>query len=234
MHAIDNGLIGPHGNLEVHSKVLSEDFGWDKDVVENIWSFGPETMGPNMVVDMCKAGNNEIKDLIVTGFQLASAKGALAEENMRGIRFDVWDVPLNPNATRRGVDNEIVQAARNAAHGSQLAAKPRLLEPVYLVDIEAPKDVRNAVKAALNMQGGNVFEEILMQRPGTPQYKIRAYLAVQDSFGFSSALRRATYGQAAISGLNFDHWELVNSNPLEHGSLASSYITEIRGRKGLN
>ncbi|KAJ6955625.1 hypothetical protein NC652_006898 [Populus alba x Populus x berolinensis] len=35
-----------------------------------MWCVGPETMGPNVVVDMCKGVQylNEIKDSVVAGF----------------------------------------------------------------------------------------------------------------------------------------------------------------------
>ena len=57
-----------------------------------------------MVVDMCKGVQylNEIKDSVVAGFQWASNKGALAEENMKGICFKVSDVVLHADAIHRG------------------------------------------------------------------------------------------------------------------------------------
>ncbi len=62
--AIDDGRIGPRDDPKVRSKVLAEEFGWDKDLTKKIWCFGPETTSPNMVVDMCKGVQywNEIKD----------------------------------------------------------------------------------------------------------------------------------------------------------------------------
>ncbi|KAK3147582.1 hypothetical protein QOZ80_3BG0284190 [Eleusine coracana subsp. coracana] len=61
LQAIDNGRIDPHADLEVRSKILSKDFGWDRDVAKKIWSFGPKATGPNVVVDMCEEEKNEIK-----------------------------------------------------------------------------------------------------------------------------------------------------------------------------
>ena len=57
--------------LKIRSKILAEVFGWDKDLAKKIWCFGPETTGPNRVVDMCKGVQylNEIKDFVVAGFQ---------------------------------------------------------------------------------------------------------------------------------------------------------------------
>jgi elongation factor 2 len=87
--AIYDGRIGPHDDPKVRSKVLTEEFGWDKDLTKKIWCFGSEITGPNMVVDMRKGVQylNEIKDSVVGAFQWASKEGALAEENMHDIAF---------------------------------------------------------------------------------------------------------------------------------------------------
>ncbi|KAL3591790.1 hypothetical protein D5086_010430 [Populus alba] len=138
--AIDDGRIGPRDDPKNRAKILSEEFGWDKDLAKKIWCFGPETTGPNMVVDMCKGVQylNEIKDSVVAGFQWASKEGALAEENMRGICFEVCDVVLHADAIHRG-GGQVIPTARRVNYASQITAKPRLLEPVYLVEIQAPE-----------------------------------------------------------------------------------------------
>ncbi|XP_061368449.1 elongation factor 2 [Gastrolobium bilobum] len=229
--AIDDGRIGPRDDPKVRSKILSEEFGWDKDLAKKIWCFGPETMGPNMVVDMCKGVQylNEIKDSVVAGFQWAAKEGALAEENMRAICFEVCDVVLHTDAIHRG-GGQIIPTARRVFYASQLTAKPRLLEPVYLVEIQAPEQALGGIYSVLNQKRGHVFEE--MQRPGTPLYNIKAYLPVIESFGFSSTLRAATSGQAFPQCV-FDHWDMMSSDPLEAGSQAAQLVTDIRKRKGL-
>ncbi|RZC80714.1 hypothetical protein C5167_043299 [Papaver somniferum] len=76
-----------------------------KDPVKKIWCFGPHTTGPNMVVDMCTGVQylNKIKESVVSGFQWASKEGVLAEENIRGICFVVYDVVLHhSDAIHRG------------------------------------------------------------------------------------------------------------------------------------
>ncbi|CAA2981847.1 Elongation factor 2 [Olea europaea subsp. europaea] len=74
---------------------------------------------------------NEIKDSVVAGFQWASKEGPLAEENMRGICFEVCDVVLHADAIHRGGD-QVILTARRVIYASHITAKPRLLEPVYL------------------------------------------------------------------------------------------------------
>ncbi|KAL0407084.1 UNVERIFIED_CONTAM: Elongation factor 2 [Sesamum latifolium] len=229
--AIDDGRIGPRDDPKVRSKILSEEFGWDKELAKKIWCFGPETTGPNMVVDMCKGVQylNEIKDSVVAGFQWASKEGPLAEENMRGICFEVCDVVLHADAIHRG-GGQVIPTARRVVYASHLTAKPRLLEPVYLVEIQAPEQALGGIYSVLNQKRGHVFEE--MQRPGTPLYNIKAYLPVIESFGFSSTLRAATSGQAFPQCV-FDHWDMMSSDPLEAGSQAATLVAEIRKRKGL-
>ncbi|KAK3164901.1 hypothetical protein QOZ80_1AG0026250 [Eleusine coracana subsp. coracana] len=229
--AIDEGHVGPRDDPKARSKILSEEFGWDKDLAKKIWCFGPETTGPNIVVDMCKGVQylNEIKDSVVSGFQWASKEGVLAEENMRGICFEVCDVFLHADAIHRG-GGQIIPTTRRAIYASQHTAKPRLLEPVYLVEIQAPENALGGIYNVLNQKRGQVFEE--MQRPGTPLYNIKAYLPIIESFGFSSALRAATSGQAFPQSV-FDHWDMLTSDPLEAGSQAAQLVSDIRKRKGL-
>lgn len=47
--AIDDGKVGPRDDPKARSKVLSEDFGWDKDLAKKIWCFGPDTTGEDFV-----------------------------------------------------------------------------------------------------------------------------------------------------------------------------------------
>lgn len=43
--AIDDGKVGPRDDPKIRSKILSEEFGWDKDLAKKIWCFGPDTTG---------------------------------------------------------------------------------------------------------------------------------------------------------------------------------------------
>ena len=62
-------------------------------------------------------------------------KGCLADENMRNIRFNIHDVTLHTDAIHRG-GGQIIPTARRALYACQLTAQPRLMEPVYLVEIQ--------------------------------------------------------------------------------------------------
>ncbi|PWA97474.1 elongation factor 2 [Artemisia annua] len=71
----------------------------------------------------------------------------------------------------------------------------QFLEPVYLVEFQAPKRALPAIYHILNERKGTQFEE--MHREGTPLVNVKAIISVKESFGLSSAVKDKTYGQAS-------------------------------------
>jgi elongation factor 2 len=61
---------------------------------------------------------------------------------------------------------------------------------------------------------------------------VKAYLPVNSSFGFTADLRSQTSGQAFPQCV-FDHWQVVNGDPMEVGSKAHEIMMDTRKRKGL-
>ena len=62
-------------------------------------------------------------------------QGVLCEENMRGVRMNIQDVTLHADAIHRG-GGQIIPTTRRVIYASFLSAKPKILEPVYLVEIK--------------------------------------------------------------------------------------------------
>jgi elongation factor 2 len=228
---IESGKIGPRDDVKERCNILCEKFGWDKNHAAKIWCFGPETVGPNVMVDVTSSVQylNEIKDHCNSAFQWASKDGVLCEENMRGIRFNLHDVTLHADAIHRGA-GQIMPTCRRVLYAACLTAQPRLQEPVFLVDITCPQDAVGGIYGTLNSRRGHVFSE--EQRAGTPLVQIQAYLPVAESFGFTTALRASTSGQAFPQCV-FDHWALVSGDPLEKGSKTEEIVRNIRKRKNL-
>ena len=54
---------------------------------------------------------------------------------MRGVRFNIYDVTLHTDAIHRG-GGQIIPTARRVLYASALTAEPRLMEPIYLVEIQ--------------------------------------------------------------------------------------------------
>ena len=62
----------------------------------------------------------------------------LCEENMRGVRFNIHDVTLHADAIHRG-GGQIIPTTRRVLYACVLTAQPRLMEPIYLVEIQVSK-----------------------------------------------------------------------------------------------
>jgi len=95
--AIEAGKINARDDFKVRARILADEFGWDVTDARKIWTFGPDGTGPNLFVDVTKGVQylNEIKDSCVAAFQWATKEGVCAEENMRGIRFNLLDITVN-------------------------------------------------------------------------------------------------------------------------------------------
>lgn len=163
---IEKGEVTSRQELKARARYLADKYEWEVTEARKIWCFGPDGTGPNLLIDVTKGVQylNEIKDSVVAGFQWATKEvgslwrvscfksalnvfffpenptvfnpqGALCEENMRAIRFDIHDVTLHADAIHRG-GGQIIPTARRVLYACQLTAQPRLMEPVYLVEIQ--------------------------------------------------------------------------------------------------
>jgi len=228
---IEKGEVAPRQEAKERGRYLSEKYNFDPTEARKIWCFGPEGTGPNLLIDCTKAVQylNEIKDSVVAGFQWATKEGVLMEENMRSTRFNIYDVTLHADAIHRG-GGQIIPTARRVIYACQLTAAPRLLEPMYLVEIQCNEVAVGGTFSTLNKRRGVVFE----QQPvgNTPQITVKAHLPVNESFGFTADLRSQTGGQAFPQCV-FDHWQIMAGDPFDSQSKPGVIVTETRKRKGL-
>ncbi|KAJ1985477.1 translation elongation factor 2 [Dimargaris cristalligena] len=228
---IEEGKIHPRDDPKARARQLVDEFQWDATDARKIWCFGPDTTGANLLVDTTKGVQylNEIKDSCVAAFQWASKEGVIADEKMRGIRFNILDVALHADAIHRG-GGQIMPTCRRVMYATQLMSDPAIQEPVYLVEIQCPENAIGGIYSVLTRRRGHVFSE--EQRPGTPLFNIKAYLPVNESFGFTADLRSNTGGQAFPQSV-FDHWQTMSGNPTEPGSKVYDIMRAVRERKGL-
>merc|ERR1740131_873336 len=228
---IDKGEVAPRQDFKIRGRYLADKYEYDVTEARKIWCFGPDTNGPNLLIDCSKGVQylNEIKDSVVAGFQWATKEGVMCDENMRGIRFDLQDVTLHADAIHRG-GGQIIPTARRVIYASFLTAEPAILEPVYLVEIQCPENAVGGIYGVLNRKRGHVFEDTKVE--GTPMYHVKAYLPVMESFGFTAELRAVTSGQAFPQCV-FDHWQVLPGAALEPETKPGIVVTETRKRKGL-
>lgn len=111
-----------------------------------------------MLVDSVKGAQylNEIRDSVCSAFQNASKLGVLAEENLRGCRFNLIDVKIHADAVHRN-GAQIMPASRKLFQGLQIASTPTLLEPIFLCEITSPSNVLGGVYHTLNQRRGDIL-----------------------------------------------------------------------------
>ncbi|KAA0184915.1 Translation elongation factor 2 [Fasciolopsis buskii] len=229
---IDDGKISNKQDMKDRGRYLADNHGWDVQEARRIWCFGPESTGPNVVVDVTKGVQylNEIKDSVVTAFQWATKEGVMCSENMRGVRINLEDATLHTDAIHRG-GGQIIGTARRCFYACVLTAKPAILEPVYLVEIQGPDTILGGIYSTLNKKRGVIQSEERIA--GMPICNVKAFLPVNESFGFTTDLRANTGGQAFPQCV-FDHWQQYPGNPLDPNSKPGQAVLAIRKRKGLS
>merc|ERR1719264_1270800 len=126
---IDDGEVSNKQDFKIRGRYLADKYEYDITKARKIWCFGPDTNGPNLMIDCSKGVQylNEIKDSVVAGFQWATKKGVMCDENLRAVRFNIYDVTLHADAIHRG-GGQIIPTARRVLYASMLTAEPRLME----------------------------------------------------------------------------------------------------------
>ena len=159
---------------------------------------------------------------------------------MRNVKFRILDASLAQEPIYRG-GGQIVPTARRVCYSSFLMvsrtalglfveyaftvakqATPRLMEPIYYVEVQAPADCISAVYTVLARRRGHVTQDI--PKAGSPLYTVKALIPVIDANGFETDLRTATQGQAFCLQ-TFDHWSIVPGNRASHRVAASILTT---------
>jgi len=69
-NAIEADDVSAKEEQKARNRKLADKYGWDVNEAKKIWCFGPETSGPNLLVDVTKAVQylNEIKDSCEAAF----------------------------------------------------------------------------------------------------------------------------------------------------------------------
>jgi elongation factor 2 len=175
--AIDDKSIPINEDSKQRADMLIGKFGWDDvDAKKKIWCFAPEVEPTNAIVDTTKAVQylNEIKDSLVGAFRNSTEEGPLCGEPLRGVRLNVTDVSLHADSVHRN-GRQIMPIVRRVTHACVLAASPRLVEPIYLVEIATTQAEVGKVYNVIERRRGRVLSE--EPRLGTPMCTMRVYLS---------------------------------------------------------
>jgi elongation factor 2 len=229
---IEEGKIKLSQDMKTFGRMLADEYKWNVEEARKIWSFGcPPDAKCNVIVDVTKGVQylKECKDYIISGFLEATKGGVLCDEPLRGACFNIEDVKLHSDPAHRNI-GQILPCARNVCYACEIASGPKLLEPVYLINIIVSTQAINGVYSTLNQRRGTI--EKIEDCSGMSSSKIEGYLPVLESFGFIELLRKNTGGKA-FAQMKFSHWQQVSGNPMKEGTDAYQIMMDVRQRKGL-
>ena len=228
-NAIELGRINAQDDFKTRARELVKDYNWDVVDGRKIWGFGPEKQGPNVIIDQTKGVQYlmEIKDGVLAGFEWATFEGPIAEETVRGVRFNIKDVTLFSDAIHRG-GGQIIPTVRRAVYGSMLLADPMLMEPKYLVEVRTQPEHRAAVQALLEEKGA-----ALLTPTSDTDMAIKAHMPLLGTFGLETKLNEVTARQVSCQSF-FQRWDnIAGGTVLDPSSPAGTIMADIRRRKGL-
>lgn len=245
---IESGKISISWPARKLGSYLVDTYEWDPLSARSVWAFGPTVDGPNLLLDDTLAGEVDkgllgaVRDSIVQGFQWGTREGPLCDEPIRNVKFKITDALIADEPLQRG-GGQVIPTSRRVCYSAFLMATPRLMEPMYFVEIQTPADCIAAIYNVLAKRRGHVTKDL--PRPGTPIFTVKAYLPVIESFGFETDLRYHTQGQAFCQSV-FDHWAVVPGDPLDRSvvlrplepaptaALAREFCVKTRRRKGMS
>mmetsp|Transcript_6733 Transcript_6733/g.12031 ORF Transcript_6733/g.12031 Transcript_6733/m.12031 type:complete len:1058 (-) Transcript_6733:1445-4618(-) len=228
---------------------LQKEYGWDILAARSVWAFGSESVtGSNCLLNDivgggdARLGADGARTSIVQGFQWAMREGPLCDEPVRGVCLRLINAVVGTSVNERSPAH-IIPAARRASLCSMLTAQPKLLEPVYRIEILCSSvDFVRAISSLLNQRRGHIVEQHELR--GTAFRRVYALLPVLDSFGFETDVRLITMGAASVVQ-QADHWAIVPGDPLDEtvilrplepaqpDALSRECFLKTRRRKGL-
>lgn len=116
---------------KVMADYFSSNYGWDILASRNIWAFGPDDAGPNVLVnDTLPSEVDEkllkyVKDSIRQGFQWGTREGPLCDEPIRNVKFRLLDATIANEPIYRG-GGQIIPTARRVCYSSFLMVRNAL------------------------------------------------------------------------------------------------------------
>ena len=164
----------------------------------------PMEWGGMLVIYNCIVGgaiDARFIPAIVKGIKDRMEQGPLTGSYARDVRVCIYDGKMHP------VDsNEIsfVLAARHAFSEAFKAANPKVLEPVYDVEILLPSDAMGGVQSDLQGRRGIMMD----MSSSNGLERIKAKIPLKEMASYSTALSSISGGRASFS-MKFASYELV-------------------------
>lgn len=197
-----------------------QEFGLAKDEARRVWDVNNRSLFINMTRGIQYL--DEIKELLMDGFESTLDDGPIAREKVMGIKVLLKDAKIHEDAVHRG-PAQVLPAIRKAIYGAIMMANPTLLEPMQKVFINVPQDYMGAATREIQNRRGQIIDMSQEGDMATVQSKV----PVAEMFGFAGDIRSAAEGRCLWSTESAGFEKLPNE-------LQKIIIKEIRQRKGLS
>jgi len=196
------------------------EYGLDKEEARRVWDAHNRCLFLNMTRGIQYL--DEVKELLIEGFESALEDGPIANEIAMGMKFKLVDAKLHEDAVHRG-PAQVLPAIRKAIYGVMMLAQPTLLEPIQKVFINTPSDYMGACTREIQNRRGQIVN---MEQDGD-MVDIESKVPVAEMFGFAGDIRSAAAGRCLWST------EMAGFERLPR-ELQDQIVKEIRQRKGLS
>ncbi len=164
----------------------------------------------------------EVIELINDMFEDVMNAGPLCKEPCMGIKVILSDMSLHEDSIHRG-PAQVYPAVRDSIRPAILDGGAMLLEPIQIMQFDAPTRFMGEISKLLSAKRGQMLE---MDTKGDFT-TIKGKLPVAETFGLSNDLRSATEGRASFSVIDQAFEKLPNE-------LQQKIISRIRSRKGIS
>ena len=217
--AIQEGKIKEGRVKKKENTSTFTEFGLPKDEAKKVWDVYKRSLFINMTRGIQYL--DEIKELLLEGFESALDDGPIAREKVMGLKISLRDAKIHEDAVHRG-PAQVLPAIRKAVYGAIMLANPTLLEPIQKVFINVPQDYMGAATREIQNRRGQIVD---MSQEGD-MATLESTVPVAEMFGFAGDIRSAAEGRCLWSTESAGFVRL----PPE---LQKTIIREIRLRKGL-
>jgi len=219
-NAIQEGKIKEGRVKGKESASTFTEYGLPKDEAKKVWNVYKRSLFINMTRGIQYL--DEIKELLLEGFESALDDGPIAREKVMGVKISLKDAKIHEDAVHRG-PAQVLPAIRKAVYGAIMLANPTLLEPIQKVFINVPQDYMGAATREIQNRRGQIVD---MSQEGD-MATLESTVPVAEMFGFAGDIRSAAEGRCLWSTESAGFVRL----PPE---LQKTIIREIRARKGLS
>jgi elongation factor G len=162
--------------------------------------------------------NNLIGQNIPPEYHTSCEKGSLDAMNegpLVGAEAEGLRVVLEDGAAHDVDSSDLAfrTAMAHAVRNAMRQAKPKILEPMMTVEVDAPSEFQGAVVAALNRRSG-MIQNSDMNSEGS-SVKIVAEVALSNMFGYATELRSQTQGKGEFTMEYLKHSQVPANVQLE-------------------